>query len=48
VRNDVHTTVVDGNDLAIVYDFVTAVGQHIRQSVSIDVCLGAILRRDGQ
>ena len=23
VRNDVHTTVVDGNDVAIVYDFVT-------------------------
>src|SRR5690348_8564591 len=23
VRNDVHSTVVDGNDVAIVYDFVT-------------------------
>jgi hypothetical protein len=23
LRNDVHTTIVDGNDVAIVYDFVT-------------------------
>jgi hypothetical protein len=23
VRNDIHTTIVDGNDVAIVYDFVT-------------------------
>jgi len=23
VRNDVHTTIVDGNDVAVVYDFVT-------------------------